>query len=313
MRVIFCILLAAFLALPVIGQGGEVVIMEDPYTVVECAAVLGEITIGDNDPAPLYATLLHGILGEDMGEWDSVWQTFFLLFTSAAVDCENEKTTVDEQQSSDEPEETIAGETEDAALGFSSTVDGQEPLLGPIILQSGIYVVTLTSDTLTSAKLQAVAECDGDMAYGMLIYQDEGKVQERLDIESDCRFTIQVDSSGDWELAFNELDSAEETEETIAVETGDIGLEFSSTANGQEPLLGPITLQPSIYIVTLTSDALTSAEFEAVAECDGDMAYGMLIYQDEGKVQERLDIESDCRLTIQIDSSGDWELILEQL
>ena len=303
--------MAAFLALPVIGQGGEVVIMEDPYTVVECAAVLGEITIGDNDPAPLYATLLHGILGEDMEEWDSVWQSFFLLFTTAAVDCENELTSADEQESANESEETVVGATEDAGLEFSSVVDGQEPLLGPITLPGSIYIVSLESDGFASAKFEALSDCDGDMAYGMNIYQDEGKVQERLDIETDCRLTIQLDASNGWELSIEKLSYV--SGQSSAVESDDTALKFSSSVDGQEPVLGPITLPGSIYIVSLESDGFASAKFEALSDCDGDMAYGMNIYQDEGKVQERLDIETDCRLTIQVDASNDWELSIERL
>jgi len=307
----FCILLAAILALPVVGHDGEVVIMEEPYTVVECAAVLGKITIGDNDPSPLYATILHAVLGEDMGEWESGWQTFFLLFTAAAVDCENEQSSIDKQEPADDSGEPAASESEDAGLEYSSAVDGQEPLLGPITLPDGIYVVSLESNGYASAEFEAVAECEGEMAYGMLIYQDEGKVQERLDIETDCRLTIQIDASADWKLSIEKLTDV--SGQAGASETGDTAHKFSSVVDGQEPVLGPIMLPGAIYIVSLESDSFTSAKFEAVANCDGDMAYGMLIYQDEGKVQERLDVESDCRLTIQVDASGDWALSIKPL
>lgn len=205
MKGMFCLLLAAILALPVLGHDGEVVIMEEPYTVVECAAVLGKITIGDNDPAPLFATLLHAAFGEDTGAWESGWQTFYLLFTTAAADCENEQTLADEQRPVDETGETAVGETEDAGLEFSSAVDGQEPLLGPITLPGSIYIVTLEAVGLASAEFEAVSECDGDMEYGLLIYDLEGKVQERLDIESDCRLTIQVDANDDWTLSIEQL------------------------------------------------------------------------------------------------------------
>ncbi len=320
MRSIFCIFLVAVLTLPAFAQTDEnwllrevVISDENPRMVIECAALLGKITIGENDPAPLYATILHAVFGEDMGEWDSAWQTFFLLFTAAAADCVNYKTSADEQVLAGESSDDDAGESTDGGLEFSSAANGQEPLLGPITLPTGIYIVSLESDGYASAEFEAVAECDGEMAYGMLIYQDEGKVQERLDIDSDCRLTILVDSSNDWKLTIEELEPTDEAEEDAAGEIEHVGLEFSSVADGQEPLLGPITLPTGIYIVSLESNGYASAEFEAVAECDGEMAYGMLIYQAEGKVQERLDIESDCRLTILVDASDDWALLIEPL
>ncbi|MDE2777120.1 MAG: hypothetical protein OXI77_14410 [Chloroflexota bacterium] len=201
---ILLFLLTTMLVLPVLGHDGEAVINEDPYTVVDCGAVLGKITVGNNDPAPLYSTLLHAILGANMEAWDSQWRTMALLYAAATVECENKETVGDEPQQADEDEAKVL-EEEDAVLEFSSKEHGQEPLLGPMTLPAGIYIVTLNAIGLASAEFEAISECDGDMEYGMYIYDNEGKVQERLDIETDCRFTIVVDADDDWTLSIQLL------------------------------------------------------------------------------------------------------------
>ncbi|MCY4465627.1 MAG: hypothetical protein OXE46_08825 [Chloroflexi bacterium] len=152
MNRLFALLMLLLLAvgLPVLGHDGEVVISEeDPYWVVDCGALLGEVTVDENIK-PLYLFLLYALLGDDWATWDSQWQSIGLKLAVAANQCEDMEPTPDEPEAADASEELKANSP------VWDDPDGEERLVALVTSDSPscytyIYLGIDAEDMLTRA------------------------------------------------------------------------------------------------------------------------------------------------------------------
>jgi hypothetical protein len=105
--------------------------------------------------------------------------------------------------------ELAALDAECRGLSFSSEVDGSQPVIGPIILEEGVYRVTFTTDGYGSIS-GTVLEGDCEREIRLIFNESEGDAsdgsQAVLDIEGDCEVLLELDNiTDDWTLTIESL------------------------------------------------------------------------------------------------------------
>lgn len=94
-------------------------------------------------------------------------------------------------------------------LSFSSEVDGSQPVLGPMILEEGVYRVTLTTDgfvTVKGTELDGSCERDIDLLYNEFEGDAADGSQVVLDLDDDCEVLLEFSNiTDDWTMTFEKL------------------------------------------------------------------------------------------------------------
>ncbi len=99
-------------------------------------------------------------------------------------------------------------DTECRGLSFSSEIDGSQPVLGPIILEEGVYRATLTTEGFAIIN---GTELDGDCERELRLFSigrgdAANGAQAVINLEDDCEFLLEFSNITDaWAFTIEKL------------------------------------------------------------------------------------------------------------
>ena len=148
-------------------------------------------------------------------------------------------------------------------LAFDSATSGQQPVLGPLNLPSGIYRVTVATNGFFIAHLEAASgKCDA--GFGGLFNLSSGQAKggaSALLTSDQCSALVSISNVTDaWKLQFQQI-----TDATPKITR----LRFDNASDGTQPVIGPLDLPSGTYRVRVVTNGFFIAHLDAVSGiCD---------------------------------------------
>lgn len=166
---------------------------------------------------------------------------------------------------------TEPGPPKEPTLSFSSAQDGNQPVLGPLKIEDGIYRIRLETDGFFIADLEEMeGKCELLTTFGFFnisMGQAENGAEVVLVAEG-CEALISISNvTTAWTLDFY----AYGPEDVAPVKT-----EYSSETDGTMPVLGPLQFEDGRYKITLKTEGFFIASLETVdGNCESNSLFGL--------------------------------------
>lgn len=210
------------------------------------------------------------------------------------------------------PEATVSIEDKQPVLTYSNTINGMQPVIGPIDLTDGVYRVrAVTSGFMIVTPEVTKGTCQLTSVFGMFnLSQGQGEQgAEVLLIAEGCQLILSVsNTTQDWTLEFFQV-----TESDIK----DVQTTYSNEIYGNMPVLGPIRFPNGRYRVTVTTLGFFIANVETVTgTCQTDSFLGLFNLSSGDAIQgaQTLLTTTDCVAFVTISNvTEDWSLKFEAL
>jgi len=198
-----------------------------------------------------------------------------------------------------------------ATLSFNSDELGLQPVIGPLQIPSGIYILTATTEQFIIVEMQALrGECTS-AGFGSLFNVSSGRASdgaETLLISDDCEALFSVGNTrAPWTLEFARLSNE-------SVELPNVP--FTSASEGLLAVIEPITFDDGLYRVTVTTEGYMIVR---VVELSGtcDTGFGSLFNLSAGQAaqgaQATLTTTACTALIIIENATEPWTLEFENL
>lgn len=192
-----------------------------------------------------------------------------------------------------------------APIVFISATAGQQPVIGPLKLPTGLYRVTVQTNGFFIAKLEASSgTCDAGLAGLFNLGRGQGKGgASALLTSKECSALISISKVTDaWSMQFQRIDSS-----TPVI----TDLKYDNTANGMQPVLGPLSLPSGTYRARVVTSGFFVAHMDTVSgNCNEDFMGLFNLYAGQADKGAEVVVHStDCVALISISNvSEPWTL-----
>jgi len=199
----------------------------------------------------------------------------------------------------------------DFALVYSSAENGQQPVLGPIEMPSGDFIVTVTTDSRLSADVQTLSgECRTPAS--SLFDLSSGQASDRAEAlfsSEGCEMLLSIsDTLEPWTLTILPFSPTADVRDPADV--------LTSADEGLESVVGPILLADGIWRVTATTDGYLITKIKVVTgTCE--TSSGSLFTLRPGQASQGAEaaiVAQDCSiLIVTYNVTTPWTLEFEQM
>jgi hypothetical protein len=197
-----------------------------------------------------------------------------------------------------------------APIRFDSTTQGMQPVLGPLMLPSGVYRVTVRTVGFFIAQLDTVSgTCEaGFMGLFNLSSGIANNGASSLLLSDDCNALIAISNvTESWTLDFQQI-----TASSPRIDR----LNFDSGTEGLQPVIGPLVLSSGTYRVRVVTNGFFIASIETLSgTCDaGFMGLFNLSAGQASNGAEAIFKSKDCLALVTISNVTEpWTLNFEPL
>ena len=216
---------------------------------------------------------------------------------------------------SESPSQTDASSSE-PLFSFSSDESGMQPVLGPLTLPAGVYVITATTDGYMTVSPQSLSgDCGSDVRRSIFnLSSGEGGdgAQSVVVIESNCNVLLEIGNTREsWSLDIVAAKS-------LSVQSFSSSYSTDSDTMGLQPALGPLKLPAGVYVFTAKTDGYMIVSPQSLSgDCGSDVRRSIFnLSSGEGAdgAQSVVEVEKDCAVLLEIGNTREyWQLEINRL